>query len=329
MDTTLRPTDTFPSRDVPAARRSSPRAGPARPMRVVVAIDGSASSEPALDLVESIAWPAGTHIRMVEALDHLTGPLGPALPELGMDEAQGIEQVLTAAVRRTLDKASARIVQPLVEVSEALVRGDPGAAVIGEARRFHADLIVTGSREWSGGRRSVGSVSAAIVEHATMSVLVARQPELRSAIVATDATGSVGPVIEWIARCPLFRDVALHVVSVCELPEPWRSEPFLPLIYSGTMKSYAHLLERARLPYIEAAVTASDELRDAGFTVEWERLDGSAPHQLVMAADERDADLIVVGARSVSTRPPVALGVTTRSVVLHARTSVLVVRTPS
>jgi nucleotide-binding universal stress UspA family protein len=310
----------------PADRGRGPQPRPIRPMRVAVAIDGSASSEPALKLIESIAWPAGSHIRIVQALDHLAGLLGPALSEVDTDDAHGMEQVLTTSVRRSLDDAGARVAQPLVEVSQVLVRGGPAAAVIAEARRFKADLIVTGSREWASDRRSVGSVSAAIVEHAPVSVLVARRPHLGSAVIATDATGSSRPVIAWVIRSPLFRDVAMHVISVCELPEPWRSEPFLPLVYSGTMKSYAHLLERARLPYIEAAVTAFDELRDAGFTVDWERLDGSAARQLVTAADERDADLIVVGARGDSTRPPIALGATTRSVVLHAHTSVLVVR---
>lgn len=304
-----------------ASQRSAPRM-----MRVAVAIDGSASADMALGLVESIAWPAGTRIRLIAALDDLPRLLGPALAALDRDDVAGVEQVLSKTIQRTLDQAGASMSQPMVDVTHAFVRGAPAVAVVVEACRFGADLIVAGSRENVGGRRTLGSVGSAIVEHAPMSVLLARRPVITSAIVAVDATESRPAVVERIAHDPLFAGSTLHVVSVCELPEPWRSEPFLPLVYSGTMKSYASVLERARAPYRDAAVAACERLREAGFEVDWERRDGDAADGLMEAALDRGADVIVVGAKSPKSQSPVVLGTTTRSVLLHADASVLVVR---
>ena len=38
-------------------------------MRVLLAIDGSSSSDAARDLVTSLAWPAGTSVRVVAVVD--------------------------------------------------------------------------------------------------------------------------------------------------------------------------------------------------------------------------------------------------------------------
>lgn len=299
---------------------------PGSAARVAVAVDGSTSADLALSLVASVAWPAGTRIRLIGALDDLPRLLGPALPALDRQDVVGVEQALTRAVQRTLDEAGATMAQPRVDVTQAFVRGAPAVAVVAEARRFGADLIVAGSRDTLSGRRTLGSVGSVIVEHAPMSVLIVRRPRITSAIVAVDATESTPLVVERILCDPFFAGASLHVLSVCELPEPWRSQPFLPLIYSGTMKSYASILERARGPYRDAAMAACQRLQDAGFKADWERRDGSAANNLTEAGLDRHADVIVVGAKSPASQSPVALGATTRSVLLHADASVFVVR---
>ncbi|HET8570115.1 MAG TPA: universal stress protein, partial [Candidatus Limnocylindria bacterium] len=53
---------------------------------IVVALDGSAGAERALRLVRSVAWPAGTRIRLVSVLEELT-PIVSGLPRTEEEEA--------------------------------------------------------------------------------------------------------------------------------------------------------------------------------------------------------------------------------------------------
>jgi len=79
---------------------------------------------------------------------------------------------------------------------------------------------------------------------------------------------------------------------------------------------------------VAADVLARDERRflEAGFTVEKHAREGDPAHVIIEVADEKDADLIVVGARGVSGLRRFMLGSVSSKLAHHAPSSVLIVR---
>ena len=70
-------------------------------MRILVAIDGSDSASLAVDLVADVAWPGGTTIRVVEAIETGAAIFGGPWPTLALVQADELEaQLRLGATRR-------------------------------------------------------------------------------------------------------------------------------------------------------------------------------------------------------------------------------------
>lgn len=144
-------------------------------MKVLLATDGSAHAEIALRLVASLAWPAGTAIRVVAALDtvHLAGPWATMAGEGLVDLQSESVDALGAIVGR----AKGALATTGATVEGHVVLGRPSSVIVDGAAEFGADLIVVGSRGQGPIRTMLlGSVSAEVVDQARCPVLVARGP---------------------------------------------------------------------------------------------------------------------------------------------------------
>jgi nucleotide-binding universal stress UspA family protein len=142
--------------------------------RILVPIDGSATSERALQ--EAIKLTDGkTRLRLVYVLEE-TFPLDP-------EGYASIDYVtLQEAVRLTGERALAQAAEKVrqagksaeIELLEA--KGERIASVIeGEARQWHADLIVIGTHGRSSlSRLLLGSIAEGVVRSASVPVLLVR-----------------------------------------------------------------------------------------------------------------------------------------------------------
>lgn len=154
--------------DYPAPRHGTPR--------LLVAVDGSPTSDATIAEVAGRQWPAGSEIEVVTVI-HSVVPVFPdpafsmaaVHAEQEQRQAHDAPALLEAAVGR-LQAAS-----PGVTVSSKVLEGDPAEEIIGEAQRLHADEIFVGShghgRLWHG---VMGSVAEKIVAHAPCSVQIVR-----------------------------------------------------------------------------------------------------------------------------------------------------------
>ena len=104
-------------------------------MRVLVAIDGSEPSVTALDLVAGIAWPQGTLVRVVEAIDHAATPLGGPWPALAPPEADLIEADIRAFAERNVFDGRGRIERDGLTVETAVVFGRAATVIVDAGRR--------------------------------------------------------------------------------------------------------------------------------------------------------------------------------------------------
>ena len=146
--------------------------------QILVPVDGSPTSEKALDEAIRLAQLTGARLRLVHVVDELSYVNGfqPAVNYLNeiipLMRVAG-EKLLAHDRQKALDKG--------VDADSVLIVEGPGRIfdhVAREARRVKADLIVVGSHGRRGiGRVLLGSDAEQIVRHAPVPVLVVRGGE--------------------------------------------------------------------------------------------------------------------------------------------------------
>lgn len=146
-------------------------------MRVLLAVDGSAYSEAAIQEVASRAWPAQTEIRVITAyeLPRAPAPETWALPADYFDTLDRVAREQTEAIKDAALLKLGSSLDATVKVTGNILPGSPRAIILEEAERWEADLIVLGSHGYGLWQRFLlGSVSQAVVSHAKCSVEVVR-----------------------------------------------------------------------------------------------------------------------------------------------------------
>ncbi|MEX2547787.1 MAG: universal stress protein [Chloroflexota bacterium] len=295
-------------------------------MRILVAIDGSEPAGLGVDLVVNVAWPAGTAILVAEAVETGAGLFGGPWPALAMIQTYRIEAEIRVEAERTVHEARERLARPGLNVQAGVLRGRPATAILARARRMPADLIVVGSRG-HGTIESMllGSVSAEVVDHAPVPVLVARGDQTKRVVLAWDGSSCATRAADLLRTWPLFAGSAVRVVSVADVNIPWwtgfpvdGSPELLPV--------YADAAKASREHHSELAREMTAELLAAGLTAEVDLREGDAATEILAAASASKADLIVMGTHGRTGLARLVLGSVARNVLQHARCSVLVVR---
>jgi nucleotide-binding universal stress UspA family protein len=152
-----------------------------RPIRILVATDGSTCSVMAVRSIAKVPWPKGTQVHVVTAVQlvapealHFSASLCPEYPPALLTEiwkeaeAQAGGALIEA--RRILEAAGLQ-----VSTYRSTPACEPRAVILDEASKWNANLIVLGSHGRHGmDRLLMGSVSEAVAFHAHCSVEVVR-----------------------------------------------------------------------------------------------------------------------------------------------------------
>lgn len=295
-------------------------------MRILLALDGSPCSDRARALLTSLPWPSATTVRVVSALDvspALWG--GPWIPAVPVDADQMEEEAVTE-LTRVLQEALPPLQAAGLTAEAELLRGRPSAAIVDDARIWQPDLIVLGSRGHGPVETAVlGSVSAAVVDHAACPVLVARSDHVSRVILAEDGSPAGMAARDVVAAWPAFADLPVLVVGVVDVAAPWRSG-IAPTMFAAAMDVYTEMLANARATHREIVAATEAHLRAAGRRADGELREGDPSDQLRRAAGDPAGDLLVVGSRGHVGITRLVMGSVAHSVLTHARCSVLVVK---
>ena len=146
-------------------------------MKILLAVDGSSCSEEAVMEIARRPWPTGSEVRIFSVAE-LPARLMATGDVVSPRLVEDLEQVARA-------QAGAAIVQALaifrehagqeLSVTTAVVVDTARDAILDEAERWGANLIVVGSHGYRGYRRFLlGSVSQAVATQAKCSVEIVR-----------------------------------------------------------------------------------------------------------------------------------------------------------
>jgi nucleotide-binding universal stress UspA family protein len=142
--------------------------------RVLVALDGSASSEAMLRFVLDIAGPLDMKVLLLRVVEPLTPVTAPDIYAAPLEDVEGR--------RRDAEEYLAPVAAALrargVETAWMVRRGRPADEILAAAEESSADLIAMATHGRTGvGRLLFGSVAEAVLRRATVPVFLMRQPD--------------------------------------------------------------------------------------------------------------------------------------------------------
>ena len=296
-------------------------------MRILLAIDGSVSSDRATELVSSLALPPGSLIRLIGVHHGHADVLPMTWTTVGREGPQNeTEGQATARHRREAIERSERLLQrPGVKVEGFVVRGRAASAIVDEAGAMEADLIVVGHRgHGTISTMLLGSTASEVVDHAPCPVLVARTNRLGDIAFADDGSPSASNAEALFTRWPIFAGSTVTVVTVAELAVPVAAG--YAGMYDQVLESYARSADEARESVREESASAAGRLAAGGIDARPIALEGDPAAELVRFATERGTGTMVMGTRGHTGLARILLGSVARNVLLHAPCSVLIVR---
>ena len=286
-----------------------PEASRASPLRILLAHDLSAAADLAVGLIAHASWPASSVVRIVTS----RRGVGPGMSSFAnLREARIHAHQVREAIASTHERVAAELRGAGVATESRTVRGKPEQAIVAEADRFGANLLVVGARrQGSIAATLLGSVSRAVVERASCSVLVARSTAIRRILLATDGSPPARLATTIVGTWPMFAGARILLVGVSEGPQG-----------AGDRDTVATPADRATSAVDEAIAVLAGRGRD----VQADIRTGEAATEVVTAAREWPADLVVQGAYAKPLLHRLILGSVARKVLDGVTCSVLVAR---
>lgn len=142
-------------------------------------------------------------------------------------------------------------------------------------------------------------------------------------VVGVDGEGAYEAALAWVVALQ-FAQLEVILASVVEPPRPpvvGVIAPFSEEVYQQSYEAQVEALQ-ARLADLQQQLTAQ------GIAVETVLLHGQASTQLLDLADEREADLIALGATRKGALQAMLVGSVARAALTHAQQSLLIAHTP-
>lgn len=288
--------------------------GNARPLHILLAVDGSGHAQAAAQLLHDLPLPEGSEVTALAVYQPRRTPSHAAL----MDALDRASHTLWGTMRR--DRVG-------------ILHGHPAEALVHYADVHRVDLIVMGAQGLHASLGILlGGVAQQVVEYANQPVLVARKPYrgLRRVLLAVDGSPASDQALNYLAQFPLPRDAEVRVMHVLPpseeidlalLGHQQEAEVIVP---PETANQYAAELREAQA----LVARATDRLKQAGFAAETLLTRGSPADEIIEAVNANGINLIVVGSRGLSAIRGWWLGSVSRKLVHYSGCSVLVVKPP-
>lgn len=311
-------------------------------MRLLIAYDGSASADSALDDLTHAGLPATGEALVITIAETWLPPPPPSAAEIVEMAAQakgplGLERKYMAASQAVIDagKLAARAAErfqanfPRWKVNHEAVWGSATFELFSQAEEFKADLILVGSHGRSAlGRFFLGSISQWLLNEARCSVRIARgrldEPDFPvRLIVGVDGSNNADLAVEQIGARQWPEKSEVRVVVAEQPLEPTLAGELMPMVGSLVDECNREQIAHAR----QRAEKSAQFLKAKGLRAEGVVKLGDPKRVLIEYAEEWRADCIFLGATGLSNRlERFLLGSVAGAVAARAHCSVEIVR---
>jgi nucleotide-binding universal stress UspA family protein len=294
-------------------------------LTVLLTTDGSRQAHAALAFAGSVPWAGTTTAHMVLARGGI--PLGPWPAEIWV---AGISDAPKRALKREISRTRRIVRHRWPDMTVSAMNTPPIEAIIAEARRRRAGVIVVGSRGLGFARRlMLGSVSRGVVRRAGCPVLVVkgRRRRIRRVVLATDGSRNASRALGFLlARLEPPAGARVKVIQILEPVLPRTRALFPAPVRRAVLASAASLnAERTRKARREVA-GAAVLLKRAGWRARGVVREGVPLVELLQEVTASRADLLVVGARGTGGLARLLLGSVAEGVLDHSPVPVLLVK---
>ena len=312
-------------------------------MKVLVAYDGSAYADAALEDLRRAGLPREAEALIVSVSDGLVHPSSPiddiagstrtslrvtsAIALAREQAAQALEEAKEFAA-----KAGERVRSyfPDWEVRVEGIAGTPSQELAQRADEWKPDLIVVGSQGRSAlGRFFLGSVSKKLATESSSSVRVARrtvevgQDSPSRIMIGVDGSPGAERAVRAVGRRVWPEGTEVRIVAVDDGVSPARIAHILPTA-AATIRSHN---EGAAAKARQMAEWAAEELRSIGLRVSVVSEKGDPQRILIEEAQKWDTNSIFVGSRGLDHPDERSgLGSVSTGLVTNASCTVEVVR---
>jgi nucleotide-binding universal stress UspA family protein len=306
-------------------------------MKVLVATDGSASSEAALDMITNKPWSKDTHFKVVSVVEPLHSRLD-ALFVGGLgDMSRRAQAAYQADIENVLSQSKTTLGAKFGQeaVSSEVLTGNPADQIIQAAKLYMADLIIMGGH-FSSAEGWYGSVARGVTIQAPCSVRIvhpdssgsmAKKEEFKEnwnetrLLIAVSSQADAELLGTTAARREWAENSRVQVLNVVA--------PFHNNARFGQSKDWQEVSEKAETAakeHGEALVeTTAAMIRDkfGKPNVTSHVLHGSPRSLILQVAQDWGSDLVLMGAHSKDkTLMERIVGSTAAAVVLNSPCSV-------
>jgi nucleotide-binding universal stress UspA family protein len=290
-------------------------------MRILVAADGSSSSEAVIQEAARRPWPAESEFNVVTVVDPFFFTRAPLL----LEDAKKTSMKLLEEQAKPLVDAGWR-------VSADVILDNPRHALPRTASAWKADLVLLGSHgRGAVGRLLLGSTAQAVLRHAACSVEVVRRPPQRESVgggmrvlIPTDGSEYADAALQAVVERPWPEGSEFKIIASPEYPVLVSESPYFPTEHVDVV------LKGGREHANEAAKAGEARLTKAGLKVKGEvtEAEDSPARAILKSAEGWRADLIVMGSHGRRGFDRLIMGSVSETVALHALCSVEVIRKP-
>jgi nucleotide-binding universal stress UspA family protein len=291
---------------------------------ILIPTDGSEHAELAarhgLGLAER--FDAAVHVVGVVDVSAAAGPFNAG----GVDDA--FVDRLKDQARSAVDAVEA-LADPSGDgsLTSAVVRGEPGEAIVEYIDEAGIDVVAMGTRGQRGLRRFVtGSVTEDVVRHAHVPVVTVRTTDAAPVtdyeriLVTTDGSSAAEAAIDHAVAVADAYDATLHVCSIVDISAAAAGPSAAP-----PMDLLANLREQGAM----ATERVAERARAGGVDVVTEVREGFPGPGVLDYADDADIDLIAMGTHGRTGVDRLLLGSTTERTIRRAKVPVMSVHPES
>lgn len=297
-------------------------------MRVLMATDGSDAATEAMTFLTTLPLPKDTEVRLIAVVAIPTPIMGsyPDAVPAAIDAYAQVLDVEREACARATERATETLAAQEYAVSCQIREGDPAHEILEEADAFEADLLVLGSRGMTGVEEFfLGSVARNVAKHCQRPVLLARTPQngIRSVVFATDGSEQSRHAATYLANLPLPEGAVVTAVHVVRPQNPFPGIlPTDPQEFHAAAEAVRRNQESIGERHLAGAETI---LKTGGKQTAQQLRVGDPAEEILAAAKETGADLVVAGARGVSLIKGLLVGSVAERLLRQTKGSVLLV----